>query len=225
MIGTMAFGNLSVMAIVFLPLPVKEPNAHSFYVVAPLAMIYAFHCFDLVDSPRARRMAAVLLVMGVVYHAGLAAARMLRALAVQGPRRGRGGGATQGPGDARPPAAVRQRRERPCHRDARVRGRRRAGGPAGHGESWWRGTGGSSLFRLNVQNLGTEAAYRDLSTRRCTATPPGNARPDRQGRIYEVVQPGETRIARRLQRRRRGLPGDSGELRLIGAEKLVPVRR
>ena len=52
----------------------KDPQAHAFYVVAPLALVYAFHCFRQVDSPRFRKVAAAVLVIGVVYHAGLAAA-------------------------------------------------------------------------------------------------------------------------------------------------------
>src|SRR6185436_14283300 len=54
----------------------KDPQAHAFYVVAPLALLYAFQCFRQVDSARARKVAATLLVLGVVYHAGFAAARM-----------------------------------------------------------------------------------------------------------------------------------------------------
>ena len=112
---------------------VREPSAHAFYVVAPLAMIYAFHCFDLVDSPLARRVAAALLVIGVVYHAGLAAARIVRAVALQGPRGGRGRGAAEGPGDAGSAPAVRARRaRRPSRGAARLRRRQPAGRPAGH---------------------------------------------------------------------------------------------
>jgi hypothetical protein len=52
---------------------VLEPSqAHAFYVVAPVAFMFAAYCWTFVDSPRWRRIAAVLLAVNVVFHAGQA---------------------------------------------------------------------------------------------------------------------------------------------------------
>jgi hypothetical protein len=52
---------------------VMEPaQAHAFYVLAPIAFIFAAYCWTFVDSPRWRRMAAVILATNIAFHAGLA---------------------------------------------------------------------------------------------------------------------------------------------------------
>jgi hypothetical protein len=204
---------------------VKEPNAHAFHVVAPLAMIYAFHCFDLVDSPRARRLAAVLLLIGVAYHAGLAAARMPllslyknRAVAAAAVR-------------LEVPEMLGHRR--PFARDAGpvVTGTPAFEAAGAQGDlrvtvhSWWRGTGGSSLFHLHVQNVGAEAAYRDLLYETLYRDAAGQLVRTGQGRIYEVVQPGETRTLHAFNEGFVDARARSAELRVTGAERLLPVRR
>lgn len=204
----------------------KEPLAHAFYVVAPLAMVYAFHCFALVDSPRARRVAAALIVTGIVFHAGLAAARVperslyknrpvaaaavrLKVAEMLGHRRpyARDLGAGIAPEPAAYAAANAQA-------DLRVTARR-----------WWRGTGGSSLFRLRIQNVGTEAAYRDLRYSTLYRDVSGNPVRTGLGRIYEVLQPGEIRVLPAFNEGFVDARAATAELRLLGAEKLVPVPR
>jgi hypothetical protein len=52
----------------------KAPASHTFYVTFPVAALYAFYCWDaLLARTLWRRLAAALLVCGVVFHAGLAA--------------------------------------------------------------------------------------------------------------------------------------------------------
>ena len=51
---------------------VEPPQAHAFYVLAPIAFLFAAYWWRLVDSPRARQVAAALLALGILYHAGLA---------------------------------------------------------------------------------------------------------------------------------------------------------
>jgi hypothetical protein len=52
---------------------VLEPaQAHAFYVVSPLAFMFAAYCWTFVDSPRWRRVAAAALGVSVAFHAGLA---------------------------------------------------------------------------------------------------------------------------------------------------------
>ncbi len=50
----------------------EPPQAHAFYVVAPVAFMFAAYCWTFVDSPRWRQMAAGLLAANIVLHASLA---------------------------------------------------------------------------------------------------------------------------------------------------------
>jgi hypothetical protein len=52
---------------------VLEPSqAHAFYIIAPVGLMFAAYCWTFVDSPRWRRVAAGLLAINVVFHIGLA---------------------------------------------------------------------------------------------------------------------------------------------------------
>ena len=51
---------------------IEPPQAHAFYVLAPVALMFAAFWWTFVDSPRARQVAAAALVLNVAYHAGLA---------------------------------------------------------------------------------------------------------------------------------------------------------
>jgi hypothetical protein len=52
---------------------VMEPaQAHNYYVVAPIAWMFTAYCWMLIDSPRWRRVAAVVLAVNIAFHAGLA---------------------------------------------------------------------------------------------------------------------------------------------------------
>lgn len=51
---------------------VMEPaQAHAFYVVAPIAWLFAAYCWSFIDSPRWRRAAAVLIVLNAVFEIAL----------------------------------------------------------------------------------------------------------------------------------------------------------
>src|SRR5262249_42517814 len=58
----------------------EPPQAHAFYVVAPLALVYAFYAWSLVDRPRWRVVAAAVLATSIAYHAGLAAVKSGRSM-------------------------------------------------------------------------------------------------------------------------------------------------
>ena len=56
---------------------VFEPaQAHAFYVLAPIAFMFAAYCWRFVDSARWRAFAAGILTVNVMFHAGLAVAEM-----------------------------------------------------------------------------------------------------------------------------------------------------
>jgi len=51
---------------------IEPPQAHAFYVLSPIAFMFAAYCWSFVDSPRARRVAAWLLGANIAFHAGFA---------------------------------------------------------------------------------------------------------------------------------------------------------
>lgn len=51
---------------------IEPPQAHAFYVLAPIAFMFAAFWWTFVDSPRARQIAAGVLILNVAFHAGLA---------------------------------------------------------------------------------------------------------------------------------------------------------
>jgi hypothetical protein len=50
----------------------EPPQAHAFYALAPIAFVFAAFWWTFVDSPRARQIAAGVLVLNVGFHAALA---------------------------------------------------------------------------------------------------------------------------------------------------------
>jgi len=50
----------------------EPPQAHAFYVLAPVAFLFAAYWWTLIDSPRARQIAGGVLGVSIAYHAGLA---------------------------------------------------------------------------------------------------------------------------------------------------------
>ena len=90
---------------------VLEPSqAHAFYVVAPVAFMFAAYCWTFVDSPRWRRIAAVVLAAEhrVPRRAGVDPGA--HEVAVPQPRSRRGRDSTEAARDVRPSPAVRDRR-------------------------------------------------------------------------------------------------------------------
>jgi hypothetical protein len=56
---------------------VMEPaQAHAFYVLAPIAVLFSAYCWSIVDSPSARRAAAFVVVINIAFHGGLAFVRL-----------------------------------------------------------------------------------------------------------------------------------------------------
>jgi hypothetical protein len=203
----------------------KDPQAHAFYVVAPLAMVYAFHCFRQVDDKRFRALAAAVLVLGVLYHAGLAAARLKERSLYKNRRVVM--------------AALRLKmpeifgRRRPFARDVgpipAVERTAAFDFASEQGDlritidGWRRGAGGSSLFDLTIQHEGEAAAYRDL--RYVTDYRAASGEPVRtgEGKVYEVIQPGETLRLVAFNEGYVDARAARAAFRVVGAEKVVPI--
>jgi len=54
---------------------IEPPQAHAFYVVAPIALMFAAYCWTFIDRPRWRQVAAVGLTLNIAFQAGLALAQ------------------------------------------------------------------------------------------------------------------------------------------------------
>jgi hypothetical protein len=64
--------NVLLLYVCFL-FSLKPPQSNHLYVTLPLPVLYAFYCWDrLLARPRWRKVAAVVLACGVLFHAGLA---------------------------------------------------------------------------------------------------------------------------------------------------------
>ena len=88
-----------------------------------------------------------------------------------------------------------------------------------------RSLGPALALHLTIQNVGAVAAYRDLRYATVYREASGKEVRTGKGRIYEVIQPGETRTLRAFNEGSIAARATSDELRLVGAEKLVPTRR
>jgi hypothetical protein len=71
----MAIATVALVALSFFF--VMEPaQARMFYVVAPVALIYAAYCWTFLDSPRWRRAAAAIMAVNIAFQASLALTRL-----------------------------------------------------------------------------------------------------------------------------------------------------
>jgi hypothetical protein len=53
----------------------EPPQAHAFYVLAPVALLLAAYCWTFIDSPRWRRIGGAALALNLLFHGGLAIAQ------------------------------------------------------------------------------------------------------------------------------------------------------
>lgn len=203
----------------------KDPQAHAFYVVAPLAMLYAFHCFRQIDSSRFRTVAAAVLVLGAVYHAGLAAARLGERSLYKNRRVVVAAMNTKIPeilGHRRPftrdVGPIPALESTPAFALANEQGDLRISV-----DGWRRGAGGSSLFDLTIQHTGTAAAYRDLRYVTEYRAASGEMVRTGEGKVHEFVQPGQT--LRLMAFNEGGVDERAARaaFRVVGAERVVPI--
>jgi hypothetical protein len=199
----------------------EPPQAHAFYVVLPMAMLYAAYCWPLVDCPRARAVAAGALTCGVLFHAGFALAKA--------PQRSlyRNRPAAAVAVAARQPLVLGHRR--PYAADARDDPDPPALSAAQPTEdlrlvasSWRRPIAQVAVWQVTIRNGSSAVAYRDLVYQTLYRAPTGEQVDAHGGLITEVLQPGETRTTAIVD----GSPdgrATTAELRLLGAEKLLPI--
>ena len=199
----------------------EPPQAHAFYVLAPVALMFAFYWWTLVDSPRMRRVAAALLAASVVFHGGLAWAQLpelslyknrgvvAAAVRLKEPemfahrRQFAAGG---GPAALADPA-----RPYDPTRDVRVVSARHTPGPAR-----------SIHWTVTLRNASTVVAFRDVLYITTYRDDRGAVVDERHERIKDIFQPGDTRT---LEVNDGYASADfaSAEMRVAAAEALIPA--
>jgi hypothetical protein len=199
----------------------EPPQAHAFYVLAPIAFLFAAYWWTLIDSPLARRVAAVVLTLSIVFHAGLAWTQtpevslyknrgvVATAVRLKEPemfahRRdfAIGGGPRALADPARPYDPT---------RDIQVVSAQHRPGPAN-----------SLHWTLMLRNASRVAAFRDPLYITTYRDERGAIVDERHERIKDIFQPGETRTIELNDGYARG-PFATADLRIAAAEALIPA--
>jgi hypothetical protein len=201
----------------------EPPQAHAFYVLAPVAFLFTFYWWTLIDSPRTRQLAAALLATSVVFHAGLAWAQLPeisiyknRAVVAAAVRLKEpemfahrrefaiGGGPIALSDPARPYDPT---------RDIEVVSAQHRSGPAN-----------SIHWTVTLRNASTVVAFRDPLYITTYRDEQGTAVDERHERIKDIFQPGDTRTIE-LNDGYAGAPFASATLHIAAAEALIPAPR
>jgi hypothetical protein len=199
----------------------EPPQAHAFYVLAPVAFLFAAYWWTLIDSPRARQIAAAVLALSIAYHAGLAWAQtpelslyrnravVASAVRLKQPemfahrREFAIGG---GPASLQDPA-----RPYDPTRDMEIVSAQHRAGPAG-----------SVHWTVTLRNASAVVAFRDplyITTYRDAG---GAVVDERHERIKDIFEPGVVQTIE-LNDGYAPAPFASAEMRIAAAEALLPV--
>ena len=202
---------------------IEPPQAHAFYVLAPIAFMFAAFWWTFVDSPRARQIAAGVLFVNVAFHAGLAwtqapqrslyknrevVAAAVRLKAPEMFAHRRDFAIDGGP-------AVLSDTSRPYDptRDFEVL------------ESAYRmGPQGSVHWTIAIRNRSAVVAFRDPLYIATYMDERGGAIKEGHERLKDIFQPGDTRTIE-LNDRYGGPPFSTAQLRIVATEALLPAPR
>jgi hypothetical protein len=201
----------------------EPPQAHAFYVLSPLAFVFAAYWWTFVDSPRARQIAACVIALNVALHAGLiltegpelslyknrevvATAVRLKEPEMFAHRRdfAIGGGPAALTDPARPYDPT---------RDFQVLEAAQRMGPRR-----------SLHWTITIQNRSTVVAFRDPLYISTYLNGRGEVVEERHERIKDIFQPGEMRTID-LNDGFAGPPFAKATLRIVAAEALLPTPR
>jgi hypothetical protein len=213
-------------------LSVRGPLAHAFYVLMPLAFVYACHCWPQFASPRLTRAAVLVLVCGVLVHAALAIDRRPRqslyldrplvqaAISARndrflGDRRDSAHGMTdRNPRPVDPMADVDAYVQSDPVQDLEVTD-----------TGWSRVLGGRfTRVSISIRNESRAAAYLDIRFVRQFLAQDDEVLAEREGVIKEILQPGTIREWRDLADV--AAPPGTERVRIVimAAEKCIPAR-
>ena len=170
----------------------EPPQAHAFYVLAPIAFVLATACWSFVDSPRMRRVAAGTLAVNVAFHAGLAVAQAPEKSLYKN----------------RAPVAAAIRLEQPemfAHRrpfavdggPARLVDPSRPSDPQRDivvlDATYRVGMGGYAQWRVTLRNDNPRVAFRDVLYNTTYRDTTGHVVEQRHELIKEILEPGDMR--------------------------------
>jgi hypothetical protein len=198
----------------------EPPQAHAFYALSPIALIFAAYCWSFVDRPPWRRVAAFVLAVNIVFHAGLAL--------VMGPSRSmyKNRAVVAAAVTEREPSYFAHRREyamdaipaldAAARRDPRDELAITASG-------WSIGPARAILWSITVRNTSTTRAYRDLFFQTSYQDSNGRSVLDRHGYVLDVIQPGESRTFE-VNDGSADVAFAKGTLEIVLAEALKPLR-
>jgi len=216
---------------------IRGPQAHAFYVVFPVAMLFAGTCWEVwsraagVRWRRWERVAAVILACGIVMHAGLAVDRWPRASLYAN----------------RPvvATAIHQRNDRLLgdrrdtiieRQDHEPRVADRVPDPAAfmsarpendlqlRGSTWRRGPFDVSIFDVSVTNRSAVTAWLDVRYETRYFGPEGQILASRQGVLKHIFEPGDTREWTAIADDFVPSGASSATLIITGAERAIPIR-
>jgi len=198
----------------------EPPQAHAFYVLAPIAWLFAAWCWTFVDGPRARVAAGVVLAANIAFHAGLAWAQAPEKSLYKN----------------RAPVAAAVRFKQPemlAHRRAFAVD----GGPAALVDPsrpydptrdvqvtqsvLHIGIAGSLNWSVVVHNANPRVAFRDLLYVTTYRDESGRTIDERHEFIKDIFEPGETRAVTVNDRFMRARFASAG-FRIVAAEALLP---
>ena len=202
---------------------IEPPQAHAFYVLAPVAFLFAAYWWTLIDSARTRRIAAVVLGLNVVFHAGLAWTQtrelslyknrgvVAEAVRLKEPQMfahrrefAIGGG---------PSALVDPARPYDPTRDIQLVSARHRRGPAN-----------SVHWTVTLRNANSVVAFRDPLYIATYRDERGAIVDERHERIKDIFQPGEIQTIE-LNDGYARVPFATADLRIAAAEALIPAPR
>ena len=200
----------------------EPPQAHAFYVLAPVAFLFAAFWWTLVDSTRARRIAAAVLTLNVAFHAGLAWAewpelslyknRAVVATAIRLKAPEMFGHRRDFAIDGGPAALTDASRPYDPTRDFVVLEASHRDGPRR-----------SLHWTITIENRSTVVAFRDPLYIASYLNDRGEVVDERHERIKDIFQPGERRTVE-LNDGFAGPPFATATLRIVAAEALLPVK-
>ena len=201
----------------------RASQAHAFYLLAPVAFLFAAYCWTFLDSPTWRRRAAAILAINIAYHGGLAWAqapekslyrnRDVVATAIRLKQPEMFGHRRAFAVDVGTPCVCALPRDPDPRLDIAIGEPTRTAGPRGLVQ--W-------TFTLHNQN--SRSAFRDVVCVTKYRNAAGATILTRQTMVSSVFQPGETRLAQAndgfIQ-----APFTTATLEVMDAEALVPLPR
>ena len=199
----------------------QPAQAHAYYIVAPVSFLFAAYCWTFVDSPRWRRVAATLLAVNVLFHAGQAwiqapekslyRARDVVATAIREKQPEMFGHRRAFAIDGGPTHLVDLTRPYEVKKDVQILDGHVTTGPRR-----------VALWTFTLRNLNERVAYRDVLYHAHYYDASGTQVELRYDVIKDVFQPGVTKTIQ-VNDGFVAAPFTSATIEVIGADALLPI--